>query len=268
MIGWASQRRRAEILPSGGKPRVPAGARIYAIGDVHGRLDLFTALLALVRADHDARPAARVTIIVLGDIVDRGTETAALLALCHAATVHSPNFVVLKGNHEEMMTHALRGDLEVMQAWLRHGGDATLSSFDAPSELIATGACDALRVAAIARIPVHLLEWLDALPLYRSAGDYLFVHAGIRPKTPLTSQSSDDLLWIRDDFLESNEDHDAIVVHGHSIVATAQIHRNRIGIDTGAYRTGRLTALVLDGDERHLLCTGPAATSRGPVMFE
>jgi serine/threonine protein phosphatase 1 len=159
---------------------------------------------------------------------------------------------VLLGNHEELMLRALAGEPGLLMAWLRMGGDATLRSFgmDVPSDNIFPP--DFLRQARAAIGP-DLRQWLGGRPLFARSGDYFFCHAGVQPGVALARQKQDDLLWIREPFLRSTLWHGAVVVHGHSVEAEVQAQPNRIGIDTGAYRTGRLTALCLDGTQRFIL---------------
>ncbi|WP_156678131.1 metallophosphoesterase family protein [Sphingomonas profundi] len=239
-------------------PCVPAGERIYAIGDIHGRIDLFQALLDQIRRDNEARDPATVRLILLGDIIDRGPASAELVARCRALSERSDRFVVLKGNHEAMMVDALGGNLHALALWLRNGGDAALASWGVDAALIAEGPPHKCIADARAHVPAATIAWLRALPTTLRIGDYLFVHAGIRPGVPLADQTEPDLLWIRREFLDSGADHGLVVVHGHSISARGpELRANRIGIDTGAYRTGSLTALMLEGSDRLLLSTGP-----------
>ncbi|MEH3102653.1 MAG: metallophosphoesterase family protein [Sphingomonas phyllosphaerae] len=221
--------------------------RIYAIGDVHGRLDLFGELIARIGRDQEARPPAATKIILLGDIVDRGGDGAGMVRGCMKLTAASDRFVVLKGNHEEMMVQALDGDLKTYRAWLAFGGRETLLGWGVdPAAVTADATRSDLRHAAQTVGP-EVLMWLDRLPLHHRYDDFLFVHAGIRPAVPLGQQDPGDLLWITDDFLMSDADHGLTVVHGHSVVEDGpDVRANRIGIDTGAFRTDRLTAIGIE----------------------
>jgi len=244
-------------------PRIPATHRVYAIGDVHGRLDLLEQLVATIRADNAGRGPAQVWIILLGDLVDRGPDSAAIVARCMAFTQRSDHFVVLRGNHEAMMVDAIGGNLLALSLWLRHGGGPALSSWGVSEHLVGAGASPELLRAARAQVPADVVQWLAALPLTWTLGDYLFVHAGVRPGCSLTDQRAEDLLWIRKEFLESEADEGYVVVHGHSISDEGVVVRpNRIGIDTGAYRTDVLTALALEGTERWVLATKGTGTVR------
>ena len=237
------------------KPEIPEGCRVYAIGDVHGRLDLFEQILDRIRQDDAMRPPADTQIIQLGDLIDRGPDSAGVVALA----MRPPGFAsltTLQGNHEAMMLEALAGDLDVLKGWLRFGGRETLMSWGVG--VLDQGSPGAIVDAALAAIPAAQLEWLASRPRALHVGDYYFVHAGIRPRRPLGQQTDEDRLWIREPFLSSTARHFAMIVHGHSISLEVERQPNRIGIDTGAYATGRLTALGLDGMHQWIIQTsGP-----------
>lgn len=230
--------------------------RIYAVGDIHGRLDLFSRLMSIVEHDQAVRLPVATQVVLLGDIIDRGPDSARMVRGCMNLTASTRRFVVLKGNHEEMMVKALRGDLTVYANWLAFGGRETLRSWGVdPAVVEGPATMDNLRISADV-VGVEVIDWLDELPLHHRHGGYLLVHAGIRPGVSLRKQRQDDLLWITDDFLTSRESHGMTVVHGHSINESGPvIHANRIGIDTGAYRTGRLTALGIENGETWTLNT-------------
>lgn len=238
-------------------PRTAAGERVYAIGDIHGRLDLLEQLIGLIRQDNAGRPPASVRMVCVGDIIDRGPESAEIVRRCMDFSRRTDRFVVLKGNHEAMLVDGLGGNFLALSLWLRSGGGPALTSWGVADDLVARGPSRELVKAALASISAETLDWLAALPLLCRSGDYLFVHAGIRPGVPIDRQTAEDLMWIRDDFLRSDADHDGlVVVHGHSISETGVVSKpNRIGIDTGAYRTNILTAVMLDGDERRTFST-------------
>ena len=239
----------------------PAPDRIYAIGDVHGRLDLFRRLINIIERDQAARDPAVTQMILLGDIVDRGPDSANMVRGCMKLTAVTDRFVVLKGNHEQMMVEALQGSLFVYRQWLTFGGKDTLLSWGVDSDVVEGPATkESLRIAA-GVVGRETIQWLADLPLYRRHAGYLFVHAGIRPGVVLAKQRADDMLWISEEFLDSDAAHGMIVVHGHSISeAGAVVRPNRIGIDTGAYRTGQLTAIGIEGERTWLLqtCDTPA----------
>lgn len=234
------------------RPQVPAGQRVYAIGDVHGRLDLLLPLLAHIRDDVSARSNADNHVVLLGDLVDRGPYSAETIEYAISGLPSFATFHILMGNHEEAMLRAL-DPLEDRSEnlWLKFGGYETLASYGVP---VATLGDDLPPVDALLQyIPERHRQFLDNLPDAIRFGDYVFVHAGIRPGVPLEEQNSGDMRWIRHEFLEHRGDHGAFIVHGHSISTEPDIQVNRMGIDTGAYRSGNLTALGLEGDRRWLL---------------
>ncbi len=230
---------------------IPAGERVYAVGDIHGRLDLFTALIAAIETDDAARGAARTVVILLGDLVDRGPDSAGVIAAARdwagRRTVR-----MIAGNHEEMMLLAIDKE-DVLRAFLRHGGRETVLSY--PVDPMAYAAADWCEVQDLMRsaIPAEDLSFLSGFEDAIQIGDYLFVHAGIMPGVALEAQRKGDLRWIREPFLSHAGDHGVVVVHGHTITEEAELRRNRIGIDTGAFFSGRLTALGLEGTDRWLI---------------
>lgn len=236
-------------------PSVESGDRVYAIGDIHGRFDLLQCILEKI-GEHSAAlpPAKSLHLVFLGDIIDRGPDSAKVLELLYSLERKSNRVIVLLGNHEEAMLQALKGDLNAFRSWLAFGGEETLRSFDVAPRANGEDLRDYLARARSA-VPAHWTSWLARLPLSVRSGDYLFVHAGVRPGTALHRQAREDLLWIRADFLDDLRDHGAVIVHGHSIEPEVAIRENRIGIDTGAYRTGILTALYLEGDRQEILST-------------
>jgi len=234
--------------------RIASGERLYAIGDIHGRLDLFARLIRLIRLDGEKRAARRTRIILIGDIVDRGPDTAPLVERLRDMSARQRDLVVLKGNHEEIMVEALRGDGAAFRHWRKFGGDATLRSWGVPEEAFAQPEADIL-VAARRLVPRAVVRWLARLPIMFRSRDFLFVHAGIRPGVALDDQERADLLWIGKDFLESADTHPAVIVHGHSIVEKPAFLGNRIALYTGSYRTGRLTAVGFEESEQWVLST-------------
>ncbi|MEI6557289.1 MAG: metallophosphoesterase family protein [Rhodospirillaceae bacterium] len=236
---------------------LPPGLRVYAIGDIHGRFDLLTDLLARIDADARTLPAGgRAHLVFLGDYVDRGNHSRAVLD--HLIAWPHPRFeaTFLRGNHEATMLQFL-DDLSAGPGWLTYGGVNTLLSYgvrppvDVPARLRLAAVQYHLREA----IPTAHVAFLRSLSFYIEIGSYLFVHAGIRPGVPLDQQRYEDLVWIREDFLSSTTDHGRVVVHGHTISMEAESLPNRIGVDTGAYATGRLTAAILEGDQRRFIDT-------------
>jgi len=221
---------------------LPTGQRLYAVGDVHGCLDRLTALHALIAEDLAGRPVAEPVLVHLGDYVDRGPDSAGVVALLEAGSpVPGAATVNLMGNHEHMMLAALAsGETEATELWLANGGADSLHSWGVPRSAQPTDWS--------AHLPVPHLLFLRDLALRHQAGGYLFVHAGIRPGIPLDHQSRHDLLWIREPFLSSTQEHGAVVVHGHTPRQQPVVRSNRIGIDTGAVMGGVLTCAVLEED--------------------
>ena len=241
------------------RPRTEAGTRIYAIGDVHGRYDLLVSLRAMI-GDHLARAnpvPERVKIILLGDIIDRGPSSRECLNAIRRE-IERPDTkietILLRGNHEHAILQATHVNPLAAEFWLRHGGLATLESFGLdpprPGE-------DAIDFAERLRegVPETIWTFLDAAPLSHADGDYLFVHAGVRPNVSFQAQEDDDLLSIRDAFTGSTDWHGAMIVHGHSIVDFVELRPNRIACDTGAWRTNRLSCVCLDGELQTVLST-------------
>lgn len=238
-------------------PGVPRGQRVYAIGDVHGRLDLLCALAGAIEADDAARPPAATTIILLGDLIDRGPDSAGVLRFAQDWRTRRPNNArvrIIMGNHEEMLLKAL-ADEAMVEPFLRFGGRETAVSFGLAGEALAAGGAAAGRAHQArlrAAIPPATVAFIRSFENLIHIGDYAFVHAGIAPGRALDAQIPHDLRWIREPFLSSPAAHGAVIVHGHTITAAPVIAPNRIGIDTGAYSSGALTALGLEGTARWL----------------
>lgn len=234
-------------------PTTDPGERIYAIGDLHGRFDLLKDMLDRIGEHSAALPQPQALhIVFLGDLIDRGPDSARILEYLYDLQRRSDRVIVLQGNHEEALVRSMEGDLGIMRMWLGFGGRETLRSFGIDPD--AAGAdLEALLREMRARIPRQWIGWLKSLPLNAQSGDYYFCHAGIKPGVPLRRQTRSSLLWIRDEFLDHTGYHGAVIVHGHSIEPQVALRPNRIGIDTGAYRTGALTALYLEDDRREIL---------------
>jgi serine/threonine protein phosphatase 1 len=237
------------------RPKLAPGRRVYAIGDVHGRYDLVIELLSRISAEQSSLKPARTTVLFIGDLIDRGPQSAQVLKLIGRSMATGSKVIALKGNHEETLVEAWRGDRDALAGWLAHGGIETLESFGVDRTDVDPDRLHEAEALIRRVIPVETIDWLDALPLSWTCGDYLFVHAGIRPGIPLDRQEASDLLWIRDEFLDFEAAHDKIVVHGHTVTQGVEFRPNRIGIDTGAYHTNRLSALCLWGAERRVIAT-------------
>lgn len=242
-------------------PRVPDGTRYYVVGDIHGRNDLFAQLIEAIEADDKAAPAAETIIVLLGDLVDRGADSAGVI---NAARKWGKQRDVryLAGNHEEMFLESFE-DKEVLRHFLKHGGRETILSYD-----ITTKQYNALSVGDLFKklpeiIPQKDRDFLNSFDEKLEAGDYLFVHAGINPKLSIEDQTRKDMLWIRERFLSYEGPLPKVVVHGHTIFNEVEDRGTRIGIDTGAFRTGVLTALVLEEDKRRTIQAIDESTTKG-----
>lgn len=250
-LAWGLRRART-VAPSSPKTQ---GRLVYAIGDIHGRYDLLTRLLEQIVMDlNESQTSERPLLILLGDYIDRGPRSAEVLESV-LWLQGRPEFEVraLKGNHEQAMLRFLE-DPVAGAAWIEFGGDATLMSYRVrvPRPLDEEGLFRA-RDALSAELPQSHLELMRGLELSVIVGDYAFVHAGVRPGVPLDEQEENDLLWIRNDFLRAAGPFDKVIVHGHTWEPVAQIFDHRLGIDTGAYATGVLTAVRIDDDGHRLL---------------
>lgn len=239
----------------------PAGVRgwrAYAIGDVHGRLDLLEQLLEKIHDDLRHRPAKKVLLIFVGDLIDRGPNSAQVVERLRTYAHPNVRTVFILGNHEEVLLRILAGDAELIAKWRLFGGTECLDSYGVDTaKLAAMSVEDALEIIRDA-IPKEHAEFLEAFDDSCRFGDYLFVHAGIRPGVEIDQQRQSDLRWIREAFLFDETDHGFIVVHGHTIRPEAEVRENRIGIDTGAYQSGVLTALAIEGSDSWFLDTRAA----------
>jgi serine/threonine protein phosphatase 1 len=234
-------------------PAIPPGERVYAVGDVHGRLDLFDSLITAIEADDACRWPAKTTIVLLGDLVDRGENSAGVLASARALSKRRSTRIIC-GNHEEMFLRCF-DDLELIPHFLRYGGRETLLSYGADGELLSNGTPEEIQQLFREFVPAQDIHFMQGFENLLVIGDYLFVHAGISPGEQLEEQRIKDMRWIREPFLSHGGDHGYIVVHGHTVSEETVVRSNRIGVDTGAYLTGKLTALGLEGAQRWLVET-------------
>lgn len=234
------------------KASAPEGKRVYAIGDIHGRIDLLEELLARI---HDDNGGNADQLVFLGDYVDRGPDSKGVIDRLTALGNSDQEVIFLKGNHEAIMLDFLNDPSEKLH-WLEWGGEETLESYGVENVLGRSGEDLAAELAK--QLPAEHKLFLESLRLTHLEGDYLFVHAGVRPGVPLEDQQEEDLLWIRKRFhkASSKERPDKVVIHGHQPTKKPIDAGWRIGIDTGACWTGRLTAVVLEGTKRRFLSTG------------
>ncbi|HYD28117.1 metallophosphoesterase family protein [Brevundimonas sp.] len=256
-------KRRAPVRAPA-SPQVPAGTVVWAVGDIHGRDDLLAPLVEAIRADLRTMDAQRKTVVFLGDYVDRGPGSRAVLKrLAGLPADEGVEWRFLKGNHEETMARFLE-DPSVGAQWCEYGGDATLQSYGLrpPDMKHRAEAWRHLASDLNHKLGADERDFLARLEMRISVGDYFFAHAGARPGEPLESQADEDLLWIRGTFLRSQQEFEKVVVHGHTPAAEVHADRRRIGIDTRAYESGVLTALRLRGGERRIL----QAVSAAPVV--
>jgi serine/threonine protein phosphatase 1 len=240
-------------------PAGPRGWRAYAVGDIHGRLDLLDALLTKIDEELRQRPARKVLLVFVGDLIDRGPSSAQVIERLRTYHHTGVKTVFLLGNHEEVLLRILAGEAELITKWRWFGGAQCLESYGVGSDRLAGR--DERETLEIVRkaIPKEHQEFLGSFVDTCRFGDYLFVHAGIRPGVEVEQQRQADLRWIREPFLHDDTDHGFVVVHGHTISTEIELRPNRIGIDTGAYRTGVLTALAIEGSRTWRLDTRSAA---------
>jgi serine/threonine protein phosphatase 1 len=243
-----------KFLVCGRRPSLPAGLRIYAIGDIHGRLDLLNQLLSLINADVAQFPAIRPVYVFLGDYIDRGRWSRQTIdRLIEHADEHESVF--LKGNHESIAISCL-SDRTKIDHWLRLGGMETLSSYGIAPDLFANRKQAAgTHLAFHNALPQSHFRFLRNLRESFASGDFFFVHAGVKPDVDLAHQAEKDLLWIRDEFLLSSRDFGKIIIHGHTPTSEIELRSNRINIDTGAFATGRLTSLVIEAETLSVIDT-------------
>lgn len=232
---------------------MPAGQRVYAIGDIHGRSDLLVEMIGQIEADLLASPVEDCQIVTLGDYTDRGPDTCGVIETLSrmAGSPSGPRIICLRGNHDQWVLDFLEDPFETGEHWMRWGGRETLTSYGVeprwethPHQM----ARDFRRA-----LPRKHLQFLRETKFCHDAGSYFFAHAGVRPGVPLEQQLPDDLMWIRDPFLLSRQDFGKVVIHGHTPHDHVDIHVNRINADTRAFESGILSCVVLEGDGYRLL---------------
>jgi serine/threonine protein phosphatase 1 len=258
---WKRQERPSKVS---GHAALSPGEIIYAVGDIHGCADLLNDLLAAIARDAAGRRATSATVIFLGDYIDRGPDSRGVIERLAAGPDFPARYVFLKGNHEAMILNFLANPASGSE-WRQFGGLETLASYgvDIRDTRLGRGLAQAAAALAAA-LPSRHLSFLQSLKLTASSGDFFFCHAGVKPGVPLHRQVAADLMWIRDEFIDSAASHGAIVVHGHTPVLEPDRRSNRINVDTGAYLTGQLSCAVIDGDGVTFLSAG----SRGGAQMQ
>ncbi|NIJ19324.1 serine/threonine protein phosphatase 1 [Sphingomonas naasensis] len=239
-------------MPAGS---LPAGQRIYAIGDIHGRVDLLDTLLAKIEADDASRAPSASQIIFLGDLIDRGPSSAQVVERALQMAEGPRRCRFLLGNHEEVFLRALGGDLKALAFFVRIGGRETILSYAISEEDYRNSDFPELHALLVERVPESHRTFLESFEDLIVLGDFAFVHAGVRPGQALESQRVSDLRWIRHEFLDHRDGFEKIIVHGHTIFDEVELRQHRIGLDTGAYSSGKLTAMGFEGQQRWVLDT-------------
>lgn len=232
---------------------VPEGRRLYAIGDIHGRLDLLDGLLEQIFRDEAARGGPASELIFLGDLVDRGPQSAQVIDRLIALKAERPGVRILLGNHEEVFLGALAGEAKALRLFNRIGGEETILSYGVDPQAYVQADFNELHRLLVEAVPATHREFLESCEDMVVAGDYVFVHAGIRPGIALAEQRPSDLRWIREEFLRSRAPLEKRVVHGHTISEEVVELPHRVGLDTGAYRSGILTAMGFEAEKSWIL---------------
>ncbi len=240
----------------------PEGMRIYAVGDIHGCLDELRETVAWIDNDLASNPPDDYRIIFVGDYIDRGPCSKGVIGFLMGLDAADEHVICLRGNHDELLSRFFTEKQDFVSWYTSRtmGGDKTLGSFGVrvspPSVFQGELLVETRAFAEVLLNPSHV-AFLEKRPLGVTFGDYFFCHAGIRPGVALDQQSDDDLVWIRDDFLTHQGLFDKVVIHGHTSRLDVDVQPNRINIDTRCHATGRLTTLVLEGDQHRFFQTGP-----------
>jgi serine/threonine protein phosphatase 1 len=253
------------FAPRGGPgPRGARGLRAYVIGDIHGRLDLLDTLLDKIHDELHRRPARKTLLVFVGDLIDRGPQSAQVIERLRTYKKHGVRPIFLLGNHEEVLLRILGGDKSLIDSWLKFGGLQCLQSYEVDTKRLRSLSSDEILKIIQDAVPKQHRAFLEEFVDSCRFGDYLVVHAGIRPGVEVDQQRQSDLRWIREPFLFDETDHGFVVIHGHTIRPEVELRPNRIGIDTGAYRSGVLTALAIEGSKSWFLDTSKATGASVP----
>jgi serine/threonine protein phosphatase 1 len=243
-------------------PSGPRKHRAYVIGDVHGCAELLNRLLGRIEQEIAEQRPHKVSIIFLGDTVDRGPASAEVVERLSELSIPPASVHFIMGNHEEVMLKVVEGGADLLGSWLRFGGSETLRSYGVDPREVRRLKSEELASRLKEAIPAKHRRFLASFADSISFGDYVFVHAGVRPGIDLAEQAQADLRWIREPFLQDETDRGYVVVHGHTISNEVEVTSNRIGIDTGAFCTGTLTALAIEGRKRWLIQTSDSGARR------
>ncbi|WP_244273361.1 metallophosphoesterase family protein [Pseudovibrio sp. POLY-S9] len=245
-------------------PTLPEGTRVYATGDIHGRLDLLEVMGKAIESDLKNRPITDPVSIFLGDYIDRGPDSQGVIDFLVDHHHRTPRQVCLKGNHEASLLEFLQ-DAGTLYHWEDLGGTETLLSYGLSiHDLMGSAGAESVQTIFKENLSKLHETFFESLPLHYQCGDYLFVHAGIRPDVPLEDQRAEELMWIRGPFLDFQEDFGVFVVHGHTPVEHIDRRSNRLDVDTEAYASGRLTCAVLEGTDMKFI----TATTDGWDLFD
>ncbi|CAN7512147.1 hypothetical protein Brsp04_02552 [Brucella sp. NBRC 12952] len=239
----------------------PEGIRLYAIGDVHGRLDLLQDIHGLIHADIDRNPTHDWRIIHLGDYIDRGPGSKGVLDFLIHASTHDPRILSLIGNHDDgFLRYLATGDTNGIFAL--HGGSDTARSYGVEVDYMDPASAAAGYRQLVDNVPQAHVDYIRSMPSSVSFGDFFFCHAGVNPAVSLDTQDRDDLMWIRTLFLKWTDPLEKVIIHGHTPQSAIDVQPNRVNLDTYAWKSGKLSAIVIDGlEKRFLEATGPAAKS-------
>lgn len=235
--------------------RAPLGMRLYAIGDIHGCLDQLRALHALIRdeIERDAVPDWR--IVHLGDYVDRGPDARGVLSFLSEARARDSRNVMLAGNHDIGFLEFLDTPSSV-SLFARFGGADTARSYGVDLDFSNPARLDRSHAQLLRAMSRSHVDFLVSLDFSASFGDFFFCHAGIKPTVPLEKQDAQQLIWIREEFLDYPQLHPKVVVHGHTPCRQPEVLPNRVNVDTGCYQSGVLTAFAVEGAEKRFLAVG------------
>lgn len=237
----------------------PEGVRLYAIGDIHGRLDLLQDMHGLIRADLDRRPTHDWRIIHLGDYIDRGPDSKGVLDFLTHASNHDPRILSLLGNHDDgFLNYLSTGDTGGIFA--NHGGSDTARSYGIEVDFSDPQSAAIAHQKLVQSVPRAHIDYIQAMPRSIRFGDFFFCHAGVNPALSLDAQDPDELIWIRTIFLKWTAPFENVIIHGHTPQSAIEVQPNRVNLDTYAWKNGKLSAIVIDGAEKQFLeATGPAA---------